>query len=58
MENWLKMFGDRWFSLIEKKEHQKIKQQICDRLRPILYQEQENYWIADYRRLRIVAKKL
>ncbi|ACK70576.1 Methyltransferase type 11 [Gloeothece citriformis PCC 7424] len=56
MKNWIKMFGNHWLSLIPESEQPAIFSKIEAALRPYLYGE--NHWIADYRRLRIVAQKI
>ena len=54
--NWIKMFGNSWLSLVPEKEQMEIIQKIEAHLRPQLYQK--DAWFADYRRLRVVAKKV
>ena len=53
--NWLNMFSPTFFEKIDAKTKQTIIEQTEQQLRPSLYQNGQ--WIADYKRLRIVAVK-
>lgn len=55
MANWLKMFGNQFFKGLSTAEIESVLRQIETILKPQLYQN--NGWIADYRRLRVIAKK-
>lgn len=55
LRNWLVMFGGAVFRLLPSEQTEPIIQDIETRLRPVLYHDGQ--WIADYRRLRIVALK-
>jgi trans-aconitate 2-methyltransferase len=56
MGNWLAMFADRILSVIPSEKRAEILQIIEEKLRSKLYQN--NTWFADYRRIRVVAKKV
>jgi len=53
---WLEMFGDSFFANIPSETRQRIVADIELRLRPSLFHD--GSWHADYRRLRIVARKV
>jgi trans-aconitate 2-methyltransferase len=55
MSNWLEMFAREILTAIPPENRQQILSAIEQKLRPIIYQN--NTWIADYRRIRIVARK-
>lgn len=55
LRNWLMMFGGALFRLLPAEQTEQIIQDIETRLRPTLYRDGQ--WVADYRRLRIVAVK-
>lgn len=55
LRNWLAMFGGSFFQLIPADQTGEIIADIETRLRPMLYRD--GRWVADYRRLRIVALK-
>ena len=54
LAGWLEMFGQRFFADLSAEEWAEIVRAV-EAAAPQLYQEKE--WIADYRRLRIVAVK-
>ncbi|NJK51300.1 methyltransferase domain-containing protein [Candidatus Gracilibacteria bacterium] len=56
MRNWLEMFAQGIFSDISSDKKEEILCKIEEKLRPKLHQN--NTWFADYRRIRIVAKKV
>ncbi|MEM9163098.1 MAG: methyltransferase domain-containing protein [Cyanobacteria bacterium P01_F01_bin.4] len=60
LANWLRMFGDRFFANLSEADTISVIRQVEDRVRSRLYQNNgpNRGWIADYRRLRIVAIKL
>ncbi|GAB4371833.1 MAG: class I SAM-dependent methyltransferase [Elainellaceae cyanobacterium] len=53
--NWLQMFAGSFLAVIPETERSALISAIETQLRPILYQEGK--WIADYRRIRVVAIK-
>ena len=53
--NWIEMFGNRFFTGITKQERTQVISKVEKQLHSTLYQEET--WIADYRRIRIVAIK-
>jgi SAM-dependent methyltransferase len=56
MSNWLRMFGEGLFKGIPEDMVDKAVDEIVAKLQPELYDGER--WIADYRRLRIVGRKL
>ena len=52
LAGWLGMFGQRFFSALSEKEWQEITESVEEKARS-LYQNGE--WVADYRRIRVVA---
>jgi len=55
MKDWFRMFGDRFFEGISDQEKEEILTEVEDQLKPTHYQMGQ--WIADYKRLRMVAVK-
>jgi trans-aconitate methyltransferase len=56
--NWLRMFGHSFFQqLHDESELEKVLRQIQEKCRPRLYHAQSKQWVADYRRIRVVARK-
>jgi trans-aconitate methyltransferase len=55
MTNWLEMFARQILTAIPLENRPQILRAIEQKLRPIIYQN--NTWIADYRRIRVVARK-
>lgn len=53
LANWLRMFGHSILSRIPVAEQSQVIAQVEEQLRPIHFQD--GTWIADYRRLRIMA---
>jgi trans-aconitate 2-methyltransferase len=53
--DWLRMFAGRFLSDIPAEAHADLLQKIESKLRSRLYQEGQ--WIADYRRIRVLAVK-
>jgi hypothetical protein len=47
------MFGDEFFAEVEDDERDAVLSAVEDRLRPTLFDG--DTWVADYRRLRLVA---
>jgi trans-aconitate 2-methyltransferase len=54
MDNWIKMFGNSWLSIVPDEKQIECLQKIKSKLRFKLYQDKS--WFVDYKRLRIVAK--
>lgn len=55
LRNWVRMFGDHWVSRVPSQQHDEFFQRVESISRPTLYRK--SVWIADYRRLRVVAHK-
>jgi trans-aconitate methyltransferase len=55
LENWLDAFAGNFFYDLSEAEKRKAYQEIADILKPRMYAE--NGWIADYSRIRVVARK-
>lgn len=53
---WLEMFGDSFFANIPETTRRQIVASVEQRLRPALFHD--DAWYADYRRLRIVVRRL
>jgi len=53
LRNWIGMFGDEFFADVEDDERNAVLSAVEDRLRPTLFDG--DTWVADYRRLRLVA---
>ncbi|NEQ20928.1 MAG: methyltransferase domain-containing protein [Microcoleus sp. SIO2G3] len=56
MANWMRMFASRFLEGLSFEQQVQVIQAVEQHLKPILYQE--GTWIADYRRLRVVAIKV
>jgi len=56
MASWIQMFATSFLSRLSAEQQTKVIQAVEDRLRPMLYQN--GTWIADYRRIRVIAIKL
>jgi len=57
MSNWIRMFGNKMLEgLHSEEETQTFLEQVTDRLRPKLFDGEK--WTADYRRIRIVGRKI
>jgi trans-aconitate 2-methyltransferase len=56
MEDWIRQFKWYYFEQLPPERRRKALDEVLDVLRPILWRE--DGWIADYRRLRVVAIKL
>jgi trans-aconitate methyltransferase len=55
MEQWIRQFMDYYFERLPPAEHERAIQETVERLRPVLFHSGK--WMADYRRLRVVAVK-
>jgi hypothetical protein len=55
LRNWIAMFADRFIAVVPENEREPILARVEQQLRPRLYYD--GAWHADYRRLRVVAKK-
>jgi trans-aconitate methyltransferase len=55
LREWLEMFAGTWLEGVPAKARRHIVAEIESRLRPTLFRD--NAWWADYRRLRIVARR-
>ncbi len=56
MENWIRQFKWYYFETLPGAQSEKALQEAAEELRPVLFQD--GTWMADYRRLRIVAVKM
>jgi trans-aconitate methyltransferase len=56
MRNWLKMFGDYYLAKLDAAGRDRVFNEVDERLHDELWQEDR--WVADYRRIRLVAVKL
>lgn len=53
LQNWLKMFGDKWFKGLQTNVIQKVLAKTQEKLKPTIFKDGD--WIADYKRLRFKA---
>jgi trans-aconitate methyltransferase len=56
LRNWLRMFAGGILSSLDKDRREEVYRQVEETLRPNLWQTDR--WVADYRRIRMVAKKV
>ena len=56
IKNWLKMFGNSFLVGIDEEELEPLLDQIQDKLKPKLFDGTQ--WVADYRRIQIVGRKI
>ncbi|MBF2026879.1 MAG: class I SAM-dependent methyltransferase [Oscillatoriales cyanobacterium C42_A2020_001] len=56
LRNWLRMFANGILAHVSAEEQMQVMQRVEECLKPVLYQA--GNWTADYRRLRIVARKI
>ena len=56
MANWMRMFASRFLEGLSAEQQTQVIQSVEQCLKPMLYRE--GTWIADYRRLRVVAIKV
>ncbi|MFB6210879.1 MAG: trans-aconitate 2-methyltransferase [Halobacteriales archaeon] len=57
LRNWLEMFAGAFLDAVPPTERETLIDTIEDRCRPSLYDTARAQWVADYRRLRVVAYK-
>ena len=55
LRNWVRMFGNHWLSRIQSERYNDFFEQIEEIARPTLHRD--SVWNADYRRLRVAARK-
>lgn len=55
LRNWFQMFASRFLAAVTEEQRSPLLQSIEAELRPMLYRDQ--IWMADYRRLRVIAVK-
>jgi trans-aconitate methyltransferase len=55
MVNWIEMFAGGWLSALSEEVRSSAIQKVAEKVRSTLYRDDN--WIADYRRIRIVAVK-
>jgi trans-aconitate methyltransferase len=53
LRNWIRMFGSTFLNDVPEKHHEEFLRHIEDETRPALFRD--GVWVADYRRLRVVA---
>ncbi|MEZ6125493.1 MAG: methyltransferase domain-containing protein [Planctomycetaceae bacterium] len=56
LQNWVRMFGQHWLTRISAEQHGLFLQRVEALARPILFRD--STWFADYRRIRVLAKKI
>jgi hypothetical protein len=56
LRNWVRMFGEHWLGKINSEQQDSFFEQLEKRARPHLLRD--SVWFADYRRLRVVARKI
>lgn len=56
LRNWLQMFANGILSHSSAETQRRVIQTVEEKLRPTLYRADQ--WIADYRRLRVIARKV
>jgi trans-aconitate methyltransferase len=57
LRNWLKMFGEDLFAEMNGMERSRVIDAVEPRLRDDLYDDRIDAWTADYRRLRVAARR-
>lgn len=55
LKNWVRMFGQHWLAKIPLEQHDDFLTEVEEIARPNLLRD--SIWYADYRRIRIVARK-
>jgi trans-aconitate methyltransferase len=56
LRNWILMFGESFLEDLSSDEKEQVLRGAEESLRPILYNGTQ--WVADYRRIRVVAKRV
>ena len=56
LKNWVRMFGQHWITQIPAEEHNLFLERVEAIARPKLFHD--STWLADYRRIRVQAKKI
>lgn len=56
LRNWIEMFGASFAEGLPDTKRGRLKEEVEEELRPILFRD--GHWVMDYRRLRVVAKRL
>ncbi|GKU81921.1 trans-aconitate 2-methyltransferase [Niallia sp. NCCP-28] len=57
LKNWIIMFGNDFFADIDRSAKEQIITNVVYRLKNHLYQKNEDIWIADYKRIRVIGFK-
>ena len=57
LREWLGMFGDELLAPVSETDREAILAGVEKRLRPALFDPETSTWTADYRRIRLVAKR-
>ena len=55
LRNWVRMFGQHWLSRIQAEQQDEFFSRVEEFARPNLFQN--SHWFADYRRIRVAARK-
>jgi len=55
MRHWIEMFGGHFLTQVPQDRREEFFLHVEDELRPVLFRDDE--WFADYRRLRVVARR-
>ena len=56
LKNWIRMFGSAFLKNTTPEQDEEALEKVCEMLRPVLFDGSQ--WIADYRRIRVVGRKL
>lgn len=56
LRNWVRMFGQHWLTQIPLDQHQRFLEEVESTAKPQLFRD--SVWYADYRRIRVLARKL
>ena len=56
LKNWVRMFGQHWLTLVSEDQHELFLERVAENGRGELLRD--STWYADYRRIRVVARKL
>jgi trans-aconitate methyltransferase len=56
MRNWLEMFGEVLLEKVKPEERERVVEAVEREARPALFRD--DHWVMDYRRLRVVARRL